>query len=371
VANKLRTCFSALFALMITISGLGQTAYAVMPQDHHDAEVTVVNKLLVEASCGQCKFGLKGKGCDLAVRIDGKSFYVDGAKIDDHGDAHAADGMCNAIRLATVAGTIKDGRFVSSDFKMLPSTNEQLVEASCGACKFGMEGDGCDLAVRINGKSYYVDGAKIDDHGDAHGHDGMCNAIRQAKVKGEVKDDRFVATSFTLLPYVEELTVEASCGECQFGLEGNACDLAVRIDGKAHFVDGALMSDFGDAHGGGGMCNVVRSAKIKGTIVDGRFVSTSFKLLPFDGKSQPKKGRLGIALEMSGDVIVIREVIEDSPAEKAGLMKGDEIVSLNKVKLAGLEQEPMIALFKEFNVLNFSIVRDGKEMEISIELKSK
>ena len=29
---------------------------------------------IVEASCGQCQFGMKEKGCDLAVRIEGKSF---------------------------------------------------------------------------------------------------------------------------------------------------------------------------------------------------------------------------------------------------------------------------------------------------------
>ena len=28
------------------------------------------------------------KGCDLAVRIDGKSYFVEGTKIDEHGDAH-------------------------------------------------------------------------------------------------------------------------------------------------------------------------------------------------------------------------------------------------------------------------------------------
>lgn len=77
---------------------------------------------------------------------------------------------------------------------------DQTLEASCGQCQFEMEGSGCDLAVRIDGKSYYVDGAKMDDHGDAHGDDGMCNCIRQAKVSGEVKDGRFVATSFELLP---------------------------------------------------------------------------------------------------------------------------------------------------------------------------
>ena len=76
----------------------------------------------------------------------------------------------------------------------------QIVEASCGQCQFGMEGNGCDLAVRIDGKSYYVDGSNIDDHGDAHGDDGLCNCIRNAKVAGEIKDGRFVATSFEVLP---------------------------------------------------------------------------------------------------------------------------------------------------------------------------
>jgi|GEM_PF-617854 len=76
----------------------------------------------------------------------------------------------------------------------------RVVEASCGECKFEMEGTGCDLAIRVDGNSYYVDGAKMDDHGDAHSDDGMCNCIRQAKVSGEIKGGRFLATSFELLP---------------------------------------------------------------------------------------------------------------------------------------------------------------------------
>ncbi|WP_431244090.1 DUF6370 family protein [Flavobacterium sp. P21] len=50
---------------------------------------------VVEASCGECQFGMKGKSCDLAVRIDGKSYFVEGTKIDQHGDAHAKDGFCD------------------------------------------------------------------------------------------------------------------------------------------------------------------------------------------------------------------------------------------------------------------------------------
>jgi len=76
---------------------------------------------VVEAACGQCQFGMKGKGgCDLAVRIDGKSYFVDGTDINKHGDAHAADGFCSAIRKAEVVGEVKNDRFVATSFKVLP-----------------------------------------------------------------------------------------------------------------------------------------------------------------------------------------------------------------------------------------------------------
>ncbi|QZK91315.1 hypothetical protein K5V07_12760 [Flavobacterium sp. CHNK8] len=76
----------------------------------------------------------------------------------------------------------------------------KIVEASCGQCQFAMTGHGCDLAVRIDGKSYFVDGSSIDSHGDAHAKDGFCAAVRKAKVTGYIVNQRFVATSFELLP---------------------------------------------------------------------------------------------------------------------------------------------------------------------------
>jgi len=74
-----------------------------------------------------------------------------------------------------------------------------IVEASCGECQFGMKGKSCDLALRIDGKSYFVDGTTIHDHGDAHSEKGFCNAVRKASVTGEIVNDRFKATSFTLI----------------------------------------------------------------------------------------------------------------------------------------------------------------------------
>ena len=76
----------------------------------------------------------------------------------------------------------------------------QVVDAACGQCQFGITGKaGCDLAVRIDGKSYFVDGTSIHDHGDAHADDGFCETIRQVEGKGEIIDGRVKAESFTLI----------------------------------------------------------------------------------------------------------------------------------------------------------------------------
>jgi len=80
------------------------------------------------------------------------------------------------------------------------SITDRIVDASCGQCQFEMEGSGCDLAIRVDGKSYFVDGTSIDDHGDAHAEDGLCNCIRKAKATGEIRNDRFFATHLKVMP---------------------------------------------------------------------------------------------------------------------------------------------------------------------------
>ena len=82
---------------------------------------------VVEASCGECQFHMEGKGCHLAVRIDGKAYFVDGTGLDDHGDAHAADGFCEAIKKAEVQGKIINNRYKVSYFKLMkPEVQKDL-----------------------------------------------------------------------------------------------------------------------------------------------------------------------------------------------------------------------------------------------------
>ncbi|WP_343532654.1 DUF6370 family protein [Pedobacter sp.] len=83
------------------------------------ASAQKVEKKTVEIACGECMFKMPGKGCDLAVKIDGTSYFVDGRKIDDFGDAHADDGFCNAVRKATVTGEVVDGRFKAKSIQLV------------------------------------------------------------------------------------------------------------------------------------------------------------------------------------------------------------------------------------------------------------
>ncbi|MBK8518800.1 MAG: hypothetical protein IPL55_21710 [Saprospiraceae bacterium] len=61
---------------------------------------------------------MPGKGCNLAIRIDGQAHFIKGTDIDDHGDAHADDGFCEAIRMAEVQGELVNDTFNISYFKL-------------------------------------------------------------------------------------------------------------------------------------------------------------------------------------------------------------------------------------------------------------
>ena len=77
---------------------------------------TVIGMVL--ASCGMCNFGMRSRDCSLAIQISDKAFHVKGTKIDDHGDSHAKDGFCNAVRVAKVSGKVKKNVFLADSFEL-------------------------------------------------------------------------------------------------------------------------------------------------------------------------------------------------------------------------------------------------------------
>jgi len=102
--------------------------------------------------------------------------------------------------ISTAIGQKSDPKVATPD----PNKKTQVVETACGECQFKLAGKGCDLAVRIDGKAYFVDGTDIDSHGDAHAKDGFCNAVRKAEVQGNLVSDRFKVTYFKLLKEAEK-----------------------------------------------------------------------------------------------------------------------------------------------------------------------
>jgi hypothetical protein len=117
--------------------------------------------------------------------------------------------VCVSLITILIGGGIFGQKTDSTIAKPDPKKKVQVVDAACGECRFKMEGNGCDLAVRIADKSYFVDGTSIDSHGDAHAKDGFCNSVRKAEVQGEIVNNRFKATYFKLLKEEEKKTTEA------------------------------------------------------------------------------------------------------------------------------------------------------------------
>ena len=80
----MRSFFSSIVCLLFISSAFGQKSDPRVSTPDPNKKIQIV-----ETACGECQFKLSGKGCELAVRIDGKSYFVDGTDIDSHGDAHA------------------------------------------------------------------------------------------------------------------------------------------------------------------------------------------------------------------------------------------------------------------------------------------
>ena len=99
-----------LFFVLLTLISLNLSAQDNKKKQLKDQEV--------EASCGMCQFGAKDKDCALAIRYEGAVYSVVGTDIDKHGDAHAKDGFCNAIRKAKVSGTLKKGKLLVKKFEL-------------------------------------------------------------------------------------------------------------------------------------------------------------------------------------------------------------------------------------------------------------
>jgi hypothetical protein len=121
----MKKLFYSILLLFSVVSAIAQTKSKETISSQPDPSQKIMT---VEAACGECLFGLSGKGCDLAIRMNGHAYFVDGTNINSHGDAHGADGFCEAISKADVQGKVVTGRFKATYFKVIKE-KEQVKEA--------------------------------------------------------------------------------------------------------------------------------------------------------------------------------------------------------------------------------------------------
>ena len=112
---------SLIFTILFTVFAFSANAQTDNQKAQTQQSTVIIDKV-VEIACGECRFKMTGKSCDLAVRIDGKPYFVDGKGIDDFGDAHdEKHGFCNVISKAKVSGKIVDGRFKAKKIELVPA----------------------------------------------------------------------------------------------------------------------------------------------------------------------------------------------------------------------------------------------------------
>ena len=116
----MRSFLSSIVCLFVISTAIGQKSDPKVSTPDPNKKVQVV-----ETACGECQFKLAGKGCNLAVRIDSIAYFVDGTDIDSHGDAHAKDGFCNAVRKAEVQGNLVNDRFKVTYFKLMKEAEKK------------------------------------------------------------------------------------------------------------------------------------------------------------------------------------------------------------------------------------------------------
>jgi len=151
---------------------------------------------------------------------------------------------------------------------------------------------------------------------------------------------------------------------------GNSGGPLLNLDGKAIGMNSAIISQSGGYMGIGlavpiNMAKAVKEQLISGGKVVRGYVGITMNpegLTPELAESFGYKGEGGI---------LVTEVLEESPAAKAGLKQGDIITQLNgKAVTSNDSFRNTVSLMAPGTKIKLTLFRDGKEKEINVEVAS-
>jgi carboxyl-terminal processing protease len=79
-------------------------------------------------------------------------------------------------------------------------------------------------------------------------------------------------------------------------------------------------------------------------------------------------GGIGVVTRYKNNNLTIRELLKDSPAEKAGIKPGDKILKINDIEVKDFDESGVAALLNglPYTKVNLQIERQNKKMELSV-----
>jgi S1-C subfamily serine protease len=83
------------------------------------------------------------------------------------------------------------------------------------------------------------------------------------------------------------------------------------------------------------------------------------------------RGWAGVDLDESGEIVTVKKVYAGTPAEKAGVRTGDQLIAVNGVQLAEENQEQLQVLMADMKPgkkFDYTLARNGKERNVSLTL---
>jgi len=83
------------------------------------------------------------------------------------------------------------------------------------------------------------------------------------------------------------------------------------------------------------------------------------------------RGWAGVDLDESGEAVTVTKVYDGTPADKAGVRTGDQLIAVNGVRLAEENHEQLQALMADMKPgtkFDYTLARNGKERAVSLTL---
>jgi membrane-associated protease RseP (regulator of RpoE activity) len=115
------------------------------------------------------------------------------------------------------------------------------------------------------------------------------------------------------------------------------------------------------------------SEKLNGDLTSAKASSplANFLWITKPNPPEKKRPRIGVILKTNEDLkgLVIEKVLPGSPAEKAGLVPGDQLIAVEGIEIREVKEIHHALSEKGWgNDITFTIYREGKQKEITVQL---